>query len=116
MAESWGHAPEAYWNGMLNTHDLPMSELMVIAAEWKASTTSNDGFSWDFDLDAYETALAEYKSAVNLTSDALAGEIWKRAEELATCDNGGFNAYICPHGCHMVPFEREYQEGDENFC
>ncbi len=113
MAESWSHAPEAYWNAMLNTHDLPHATLVEVAAEWKASTTDNDGFSWDFCSDAFDGAVKELET---MPSDILASEIWERAEELATCDNGGFNAHICPHGCHTVSFDREYQEGDENFC
>ena len=29
---------------------------------------------------------------------------WMSDEEARTCDNGGFNAWACPEGCHTVSF------------
>lgn len=28
--------------------------------------------------------------------------VWRKAEEQATCENGGFSPRMCPHGCHTV--------------
>lgn len=41
-----------------------------------------------------------------LSKDAIVDDIWERASNLATCDNGGFNAWMCPFGCdcHTVSF------------
>ena len=34
-------------------------------------------------------------------------QIWQYAEEQATCETGGYRAWLCPHGCgcHLLPFE-----------
>lgn len=59
---------------------------------------------WDneaFDSEAYAIALEESRS---LPIDTLADYITERAETTATCDNGGFNAWVCPSGCHTVSF------------
>jgi len=51
----------------------------------------------------YEAILAELKT---LDDETLNDEIWDFAEAQAECDNGGWNAYLCPHQCgpHSVPF------------
>ena len=46
------------------------------------------------------------RDAINSLRRSLAESIWPRMEELATCTNGGWEAYCCPYGCgpHMVTF------------
>lgn len=109
MAWSWSHTEEAYENARLNTHDLSQEELAVILAEWDATTPDEDyGYSGgdlnDFDSEAYERALVE---RLKLPQDELAAKVWDLACDLRTCDNGGWNAWLCPYGCHTVPFDRE---------
>ena len=96
MAWSWSHTREAYRNAEDNLRNLGADELKVIETEWSASTEGEYG-GFDLDIEKYDKLLP------------LAGgdpdAIWKRASELATCDNGGSNAWVCPFGCHTVPFD-----------
>ena len=105
MAWEWSHTNEAYANAEQNLQSLDPAELRVIWAEWKASTQLN-GVEADFDTDAYELALNDSQP---LGPVRLANDIWERATEQATCDNGGFNAWMCPFGCgcHTVAFDTE---------
>lgn len=71
--------------------------------------------TWDseaFDQEAYTTAIEDAKF---LPYDVLADYVAERAEEHAMCDNGGFDAWVCPSGCHTVSFssreELEQEEG-----
>jgi hypothetical protein len=32
-------------------------------------------------------------------------EVWEKVKALAVCDNGGFEAWVCPYGCHTLPFD-----------
>lgn len=70
--------------------------------------------TWDseaFDSDAYATAIEDAKF---LNYDQLAEYVAERAEEHAMCDNGGFDAWVCPSGCHTVSFSsREELEQEE---
>ncbi len=43
---------------------------------------------------------------VGLCELDTADAIWQYAsEDLRTCDNGGYNAWMCPWGCHTVSFD-----------
>jgi len=106
MAWSWSHTAEAYEAVRLNILDLPRDTLQIIWAEWRGSEYE-DWSGWQFDNEAYEAALAE---ADNLPGDVLAEEIYERAYGNSTCDNGGWNAWVCPFGCHTVPFDRDNAE------
>lgn len=102
MAWSWSHTEQAYENARLNTHDLPQDELAVILAEWDAYVV--DEYRDEFDPDAYTAA---YERRRLQPHDTLAENVWDKACDLQTCDNGGFNAWLCPFGCHTVSFDRE---------
>jgi hypothetical protein len=38
------------------------------------------------------------------SADILSELIWELAEGQRTCTNGGWEAWVCPFGCHTVPF------------
>ena len=101
MAWSWSHTVEAYENARRNLGKLRKGELNVIYAEWEAHTSREED-EGAFDEPKYKAALT---AARKIPADILADAIWERAEELATCDNGGFNAWVCPFGCHTVSFD-----------
>jgi hypothetical protein len=88
---------------------MPRKTLEVIYAEWIAHRP-DDGPE-HFDQKAYAKALVE---AGNLPDDTLADFVWEKAEELATCTNGGWEAYVCPFGCgpHTVPFSAPQAENE----
>lgn len=108
MAWSWSHSQEAYAAAEHNLRQLDSETLQIIFAEWRAAQgkhgviTDHDAFN----SRKYERALAYAKG---LPDDVLADFIWEKASEYATCDNGGFNAWLCPSGCgpHCVPFDTE---------
>jgi hypothetical protein len=106
MAWSWSHTQEAYDDAQKNVQDLPRSDLEIIFAEWVANyprgTHQQQEEEWD--SNRYHKALAR---ASLKSDDCLAEFIWENMERLAICDNGGWNAWVCPHGCHRVPFSRE---------
>lgn len=107
MAWSWSHTDTAYNAARENLHDLPLTDLHVIYAEWRASqfgTKHFDPVCPGHDSRRYWDAL---RHAVDLPGDVLADIIWDWSSEYATCDNGGWNAWVCPHGCHTVPFDRD---------
>ena len=107
MAWGWSHTNEAYDNAKRNLFALPIEDLRIIFAEWRAAQLRKPkcGSRWDgnsFHQRRYDKALA---FAATLPDDVLADQIWGWAEELATCDTGGFNCWVCPSGCHTVPFD-----------
>ncbi len=118
MAWEWSHTNEAYQNAERNLYDLPVKELIVIAAEWDASKPGSYGdysLSGSFDTKRYKREFAHLNAMVGrgrMTAGDIAERIWPKMESFATCDNGGFNAYTCPYGCHTVSFDREGKDND----
>lgn len=109
MAWSWSHTHEAYNAAERNLRDMPVDDLRVIFAEWRAAQGKGgviDYVSPDFNQRKYDRAL---KHAQGLDDRTLADFIWERASEWATCENGGFEAHMCPFGCgpHCVPFDHD---------
>lgn len=104
MAWSWSHSHEAYDNAYANVQGKDREWLKVVYAEWRATERDEDGFASHFDEELYEQAL---KDADDLSDDELSDYIWMRMDDQALCDNGGFNAWCCPDGCHTVSFDPE---------
>ena len=98
MAWEWSHTIEAYVNAKHNLEDLDDETLHTVAVEWFAHGMNSNP-------DDHVFCCAE-KSLAKVPNLDLAYFIWEKTEELATCDNGGFNAWICPFGCHTVFFDR----------
>lgn len=117
MAWSWSHTQQAYANAEANLRNLPKETLEIIFAEWRAAQGKHgviDPVSPVFNERKYERAL---KHAKTLPHDTLVDFIWEKASEFATCDNGGFEAWMCPHGCgtHCVSFNRT-EENETPTC
>jgi len=114
MAWSWSHSRQAYADAEENLRNLPKETLEIIFAEWgaaqgKGGIIRNHN---DFNSRKYDRAL---KHAKTLPDDVLADFIWEQASEYATCDNGGFNAWMCPSGCgcHCVSFSPSDEPANE---
>lgn len=105
MAWEWSHTHEAYIHARRQMEALDRETRETIAAEWLATPKDEfggHGFS-HLDLRKYHHS----KARVGAWDDErLDGFIWERMEEMATCSNGGWEAWCCPHGCgpHLVPF------------
>ena len=125
MTWSWSHTNEAYRNAELNLRDLATTDLVVIASEWKAY--DGDSFNPGFHTGKYHRAMKRYQkkwirslankfdqfgNGIESFRSMLVDFIWERASEYATCDNGGWNAWLCPYGCgcHTVSFSREQEQ------
>lgn len=115
MAWEWSHTAEAYEKAYENLQEIPVDDLRVIWAEWESfrgdeAEGEDEGEDGEgFDSEAYEEAL---DTAENLPADVLAEDIWRRMEELRTCENGGEYLWACPYGCgcHLVSVDREIEE------
>ena len=120
MAWSWSHTDEAYesvHNQLLGkAEDAERGDreaqewLLIVWAEWKAE----DWRDWRcsrFDLHRYRKALRTAHRIVRRHPGTgwhqLAEDVWENAQEYRTCTNGGWEAYICPSGCHLIPFSPE---------
>jgi len=111
MAWEWSHDIQAYENAYNNLAGLPLKDLYAIYGEWKvkdylASAQDDDEGTTGWNDPVYRRAVTEAKG---LPLDVLVSWTWNRAEEQRTCDTGGWQAWLCPHGCHahMVPFDIE---------
>jgi hypothetical protein len=96
MAWEWSHTAIAYKDAEKNFKDLPHEELAVIAAEWVAHDHAPN-----FIQEVYDKALDDFLECRNYDTEKL----WRKIENLRTCDNGGFEAWVCPYGCHTVKFD-----------
>ncbi len=104
MAWSWSHTQEAYDNACLNLALLDKSELDIIYGEWQAHIDESSSLVTGFDEKCYYIGLDIAKHTdVNILLD----KIWTKVKAFATCDNGGFKAWVCPYGCHTVSFDKE---------
>ena len=115
MAWSWSHTEQAYADAQENLSNLDKETLEIIFAEWRAAQGKHgaiDPVSPAFSERKYDRALGHAKA---LPHDTLVEFIWKRASEFATCDNGGFEAWMCPHGCgpHCVSFSPPDEDDDD---
>lgn len=47
----------------------------------------------------------EHEARCDISEDNLVEFIFEWANNFNTCDNGGWNLYVCPDGCHTVSFD-----------
>lgn len=83
MAWEWSHTPEAYYNACDNLHKKYRRFLRECAIEW----AEHEGVK---------------PPPASVDKDALADHVWDKAEKQRTCDNGGFNAWVCQSGA--IPY------------
>ena len=110
MSWEWSHSDEAYNAAYQNLHNLSRPELCEILTEWDMEIFHEGSY------DKYSIRHAELLNDPYETCETLADQIWLQCSESQeingswfgrTCDNGGFNAWVCPHGCHTVSFDDE---------
>ena len=118
MAWSWSHTNEAYSNAYQNVQNKDREWLEVCYAEWHAAEPYDEDSAMAGELDPNSFNEEKYNEALEdvheneIPNDVLADYIWERMSEAATCDNGGFNAWACPSGCHTVSFDLEKVEAE----
>ena len=101
MPWEWSHTPTAYANAYENLSNCPLPWLIECYAEIVMEERG-----WDY----YQYPL--YQEALMIASDLAAQgllieAIWEFASNQRTCDNSGYNAWMCPDGCHTVSFEED---------
>jgi hypothetical protein len=117
MAWSWSHTQQAYANARENLSEMDREQLEIIFAEWRAAQGKHgviDPVCPNLSERKHDRAL---KHAKTLPDDVLADFIGEKASEQATCDKGGFEAWMCPNGCgpHSVSFSPpEDDPGDDD--
>lgn len=105
MAWEWSHSYEAYDNVRENIHnkvEKDREEMEEVWGEWYAYFLERY-----MEVPFLDSIEAGRKTAEGLSNYDLAETIWKLSEAQSICENGGFEAWICPYGCgcHMVPFD-----------
>jgi len=103
MAWAWSHTDEGIDAACENLHGQSRKFLLEAYGEWHACHEDGDE---EFDSSKYSAAVEEAER-LGMVEESLANYIWERAESLSTCDNGGFEAWVCPYGCHTVSFGEE---------
>lgn len=101
MAWSWSHTAEAYASLSERIGLQSREWLQIVYAEWEAAEPDDDGGEAGFNEAKYKEALAHAKT---LDGEVLADYIYTKAEEQALCTNGGWEAWCCPWGCHLLSF------------
>lgn len=111
MVWSWSHSNEALdnaYNNLLdiadkaNSGNIKSVEFLVVC--YAENKTDFNRKGWE---KTYKKHLREaYRGSKSWGFNGIAEEIWSQACDIALCDNGGHNCYLCSHGCHTVPFER----------
>jgi hypothetical protein len=117
MAWEWSHTGEAYEYAEEQLGKLSKRKLVEIYSEWHHELIKRKCEAFESELfDEWDCVCVgtTYKDdelfdegkekGQELSRDDLIKYIWEQASENATCDNGGWNAWMCPHGCHTVPF------------
>lgn len=130
MAWSWSHTEEAKENVKVNIRELDIETLKIVLeeifnyqitkkqAEIKAEILKEEFNSLDLDYyqlelhneivnsDYFEYLVEAHENSTEEYTE-LSEFIYEFTEEQSLCDNSGFEAWICPFGCHTVSFSRE---------
>jgi len=112
MAWEWSHTQEGYNNAYENLKNLEYDDLLTIYAEIVTCQCANRDSDYPyqhtgtlyFNEDVYNGVRC---AAEKLDAMILIEFIWQEMNIFRTCDNGGWNAWACPHGCHTVSFSQE---------
>ena len=110
MSWSWSHTQEAYDKAYENLGKKNKTWLAVCLAEWRCHEVDDAISALDIDLPdcldtdplndgRYEAWVKAFKL---IPKNTLVCAIWELASEQRTCENGGYNPWMCPNGCHTV--------------
>jgi len=118
MSWSWSYSQEGYQNIHDNIHRMSREDLIVCLAEFAAHEKRPEDWDDEEDGDWEEYRMmhepfddAEFEKVKKrltescLDAETFADEVSRKAAEYAVSDNGGFNAYVCPYGCHTVSLD-----------
>lgn len=111
MAWEWSHTAEATDGFRAQLHAQPREWLLTVWAEWHAKHEPEDGEEYD----EQRANAARSEAEQWMSNESLADAIFDLACDLATCTNGGWEAWACPYGCgcHTLPFDAPEEGGGE---
>jgi len=100
MTWEWSHTQEAYDYVEDQIWRMDKETLQTIWAEWQMyHYCDQDMYAW------HDQAYAVFVWLANrMLREQLAEVIWSGAHVQRLCTNGGWEAWVCPYGCHLVPF------------
>ena len=121
MAWEWSHTADAHEKALKNLGKKSMKFLSECFAEWKCHHISEVVKTFEHQLfnisedvffnipeeintDPFSDGRYEHFLSVakKMNKGALVDFIWEKASEQRTCENGGYDPWMCPHGCHKV--------------
>lgn len=112
MSWNWSHTEEAIQNVQTNIASLDDDTLVEVYAEWSCAQLTGTGYV----LIEAKMPLARETARSFIDADArdiIVDAIISKTCHHAECENGGFEAHICPFGCHTVSFDND---NDERFA
>lgn len=107
MAWEWSHTNDAYADARAQVDRLPRRVCLEVLREWTYDDREKRGGSRRQGSVGPTGRVRGFRlppGVARLPVDVLRGLVWDRAAEHRTCSNGGGEAYLCPDGCHTVPF------------
>ena len=116
MAWQWSHSQEVYDKPNYRIEAMEVDELVEIMLEWLAfhdKRISDEERQIGEPANFRRTAKREAwwrDHCKKFGTEHIAEKIWEYAEQHALCDNGGFDMWVCPYGCHTVPASPECDE------
>jgi hypothetical protein len=123
MAWEWLHSQEAYDNLRFN-----MESLVESGLAWFGDDTTPNGSlqnlkdlefcveSWAecklvsegkiCNVENFDVAFMKGMELIQFNGEFFVDSWFEMVESIRLCSNGGHNAYVCPTGCHTLPFEK----------
>lgn len=110
MAWEWSYSHEGIDNIRQNIMDMDTETAIVALAEHQALASRED-YANGFNSAEYDRSLARLNADLETLGESFGEmikmELFDQASEIATCENGGFNVWACPFGCHTVSASRD---------
>lgn len=110
MSWSWSHTEDGIANVMNAIAELDDETLATVYAEWSSAQIVNGDYVHL--EERYDAALEQGRMLAHNMRPELVEFVQDKTCQHSTCDNGGFEAHICPHGCHRVSFG-ELEDDDD---
>lgn len=102
--EEWSHTEDAEQNAYENLRNRTNDWLQVCYAEILTDQSIGHGGEEEW-LEYYNEHALPF-ARYSMTREELIEHIWKFSKSQRSCDNGGWNAWMCcPYGCHTVSFD-----------
>jgi hypothetical protein len=118
MVWDWSHSPEAYatlrenmqWlieSGLAHFSDAPtlqnLADMEFCVESWAECKLNAEGKQCN--VETFDVAFMRGLELFRMGGDAFLDSWWDMVSDIRLCTNGGHYAYVCPFGCHKLPFD-----------